>query len=323
MMLVALNISSQNADRQQFDALEVWRSMELLDGPYAPLTSSGGSPARLPPDAPDPPAITQLGPRVNANSKRLFLMVTTPLGVTPLTITIVDTDPTTYSVIATQIMAQDQSLLTAYVVGDLLVVETMAIGSGMQLVATGGDIAGLTGLRLNEPSFGLDPYIPLITGQDSYTINDPQGTSTSWYEWRLRNSLTHAVGEFSAPFQPLPPVVADAITGYVDLTDMDGTALEAREVRIYSRFNGQLANGRVVAGYSKNALTDAYGHIEFMLVRGLPFTIAIAGTNLVRDLVVPTDPTVTSFNMLDPLLGTNDVFKVQIPNIPYATRRSF
>jgi hypothetical protein len=116
--------------------------------------------------------------------------------------------------------------------------------------------------------------------------------------------------------------VTDTAIGYVDLTDMDGAPLEAREVRLYSRFNGQLSNGRVVAGYSKNALTDANGHVEFILVRGLPLTAAIAGTNLVRDLVVPEDPTVTSFNLLDPALGKNDVFKVQVPNIPYATRRS-
>jgi hypothetical protein len=59
-----------------------------------------------------------------------------------------------------------------------------------------------------------------------------------------------------------------------------------------------------------------------MLVRGTKITVAIAGTDIVRDIDVPTDAAVSSFNLLDPTKGTNDAFKVQVPVFEYAARRS-
>jgi len=306
------------ADLLQFDVLEVWRSRGLPGGPYEPLTAAGAQPARLPAGAPPPPASPEAGPLVNANGDDLLLLA----GTSPFIVTIAGSDPLTYAQLAVQVTSQTHGAVRGYVAGALFVLETSEVGGSANLEVTGGDLARRVGLELNQPAFGLEPFLPLVEGQLDYTFIDHQGDPSFWYRWRLRNTALDEVGPFSPPFQPSRPRVADTAIGFIDLTDMDGTPLEAREVRLYSRFNGQLSNGRVVAGYSKNALTDKNGHVEFELIRGLPITAAVAGTTLVRDLTVPTDPTIARFNLLDPALGTKDVFKVQVPAVSYAVRRS-
>ncbi len=314
---INLAISLQGVDLLQFDVLEVRRSRETAGGPYEPLTAAGAQSAYLPgPIA--PPATPQAGPLANVSGKQLLLLV----GTEALVVTASGSNPLSYGQVATQIGTQTLGKVLAYVTGPFLVIASQMVGGSARLEVTGGDLASLIGPVIGAPAFGREPYMPLVAGQVDYNFIDHQGDPSFWYKWRLRNTLLDEVSSFSAPFQPSRPRITDTIVGFVDLTDMDGSALEGREVRLYSRFNGQLSNRRVVAGYSKNALTDKTGHVEFTLIRGLPITAAVAGTSLARDLIVPTDPTITRFNLLDPALGTNDVFKVQVPSIPFATRRS-
>lgn len=315
---VELRFSLLGADLLQFNVLEVWRSQELPGGPFEALTAAGAQPARLPSGAPNPPASPQVGRWVNASGRSLLLLI----GTAQRTVTASGNDPLTYGQIATQVTAQTLGEVRAYAVDALLVLETNTVGGSARLEVLDGELAGLVGLELAQPAYGREPFLPLVDGQLDYTFVDHQGDPAFWYKWRLRNTLLDEVSAFSAPFQPSRPRITDTAIGFVDLTDMDGSALEAREVRLYSRFNGQLSNGRVVAGYSTDDLTDENGHVEFELIRGLPITVAVAGTTLVRDLVVPTDAAISRFNLLSPEYGVNDVFKVQVPNIPYATRRS-
>jgi len=50
--------------------------------------------------------------------------------------------------------------------------------------------------------------------------------------------------------------------------------------------------------------------------------VAIAGTDIVRDVTTPEDPNVVVFDMLDPAYGHDDLFSVQKPSIDYAVRRT-
>lgn len=73
--------------------------------------------------------------------------------------------------------------------------------------------------------------IPLVAGQTTYTYEDPAGSDSYWYKFRLYNSTTHATTAFSDP-QPGEPDPALAIltvdelkTNYLfglDLTDDQG-----------------------------------------------------------------------------------------------------
>ena len=104
---------------------------------------------------------------------------------------------------------------------------------------------------------------------------------------------------------------------------LDGRPLAYREVSVYPADLGELVEDKLVAGGPKENSTDANGHVEFLLVRGAAITVAISGTSIVRDIVVPTDTTVTVFGLLDPSVGPqDDVFVVQRPDIIYAERRS-
>jgi len=67
-------------------------------------------------------------------------------------------------------------------------------------------------------------------------------------------------------------------------------------------------------------LTDAVGHAETYLVRGSQVSVAIAGTNIVRDVEVPTVG--TSFDLGAALATADDVFQIHTPDIPAAVRRS-
>jgi hypothetical protein len=77
-----------------------------------------------------------------------------------------------------------------------------------------------------------------------------------------------------------------------------------------------------VAGGGADLLTDSSGRVEFPLVRGLGVTVSVAGTSLVRDITVPVDITVDIFNLFDPTIGTDDNFRVQVPELDYAIRRT-
>lgn len=238
-------------------------------------------------------------------------------------------DPIHYSLAASQIQAQSQGLLRSYVDSSgELVVQTVEPGTGAALRVVGGDTAPLLGLPTQEPDslvYGHDARVPLIHGQQLYTFIDLQGSAENYYKTRFRNTQTESLSEFSAPFSVKTTIgvsPARLIRGVLDLVDMAGIPLANRQVLIKSNYAGEMVEGMNLAGTSQGKLTDARGHVEFMLVRGVSITVAIHGTNLVRDITVPTDSALVSFNLLDPKIGTDDVFRVQVPELDYAVRRS-
>ncbi|WP_394831819.1 hypothetical protein LVJ94_35415 [Pendulispora rubella] len=132
--------------------------------------------------------------------------------------------------------------------------------------------------------------------------------------------LGAVIGEHLSP-APLPPASA-IVVGVVNLADESGAPLVNREVLVSGNMLGQSPDGKVLYVPGQRKLpTDKNGHAEFQLVRGLEVIVAVAGTEIRRNVVVPTNPEITEFNLLDPFLG-NDMFGVQHPTIDYAVRRS-
>lgn len=307
-----------------FDRLEVWRSRGTALGPYEPLHDTGAMPARLPLNSEDPPDVAATGPSVPLNGKLLQLLVDERI---PINVTFSGTDPMTFAQAASQITAQSQNYLTAYVVGAVLVVQTVEVGLKTSLRVSGGDAAPLLGLSTSELgslAFGRDARFVLTHGVEDYSLLDPNGSPEFFYEARFFNSQTFVVSQFSRPFQgrPLVGLPTSALCRcFVDLVDVNGEPATNQEVLVFGKFEGLQVGGKTITGGSLKLLTDEAGHAETLIPRGLHISVAIGGTTLVRDLDVPTDPAVESINMMGPS-GTNDVFTVQTPNIPYATRRS-
>lgn len=298
-----------------FDKLEVHRSRSGESGPYEELTGPVWKGATL--------AFKTQPYYVVGKVLSLLLNEAAELDVT-----FTGVDPLSAASIATQIQTQSLGALSAAVVGTEIVVTTMQPGAGASIRVLSSDAAGLFALDTVEPgcvTFGQNARIPLISGQGLYSFQDPNGSKEFSYRTRFRNQATNSVGEYSLVFAGMSITnldPTDLILGTVDLTDLEGRPLQNVHVLVYSRVNTTLVNGKAIIGGSSDRLTDADGHVEFNLVRGSEVTVGIAGTSIARNVTVPTDVALTTFNLLDPSVGGQDVFQVQVPEYEYAVRRT-
>lgn len=303
-----------------FDQLEIWRSLSGESGPYAEVTAVAWMGARLPASGGDRPSSPVTGPSAALVGKDLTFLVN---GLETLTVTLTGSDPLTRAQVATQLTL---GAISSYVDGTgQLVVGTVQPGSGATLELTAGSAAGDLGLPLGDVAYGREPRLALMSSRTRYGFLDQRGRGGAFYKTRFRNRLTVSVSDFSQGFGRIssigisPELVA---TGSLDLIDVQGRPLAHREVRIHTEFNGILIDGKLMGGTSITLQTNDDGHLDVVLVRGQKVTVAVLGTDLVRDIVVPTDPNVVQFSLFDPTLAGPDVFRVQVPNLVYAERRS-
>ncbi len=304
----------------RYDRLEVWRSRLTDGGPYEEVTGPVWAPAiHLAGGADSAP---QLAPLVG---KTLTLQWNEqPV----LSVTFTGTDPLTPAQIASQIGAVGVGQIEATAALDgTISIETLQPGS-IAVLRVGGDAASVLGLSTVEPTclaFGQDPRVPLVVGQAMYTFVDPHGSTAYFYRTRLRNSLTGETSEFSLPIPGTVTTVlptTDLILGEVRLADPSGRAVANRRVLVDVPTQYLTVSGTTIFGYSFEFLTDQTGYGSVALVRGLRAKISVGGTGMVRDITVPTDPTLTAFNLFDSSVGSSDVWTVQKPNIDYLVRRS-
>lgn len=308
-----------------FDRLEVWRG-DAATGPFTELTAPQWVGARIPDIQGDPPPVPPAGDSVALSGKTLSLLVNEKV---PIDITFTGSDPITYATAVTQINAGGQGLVSAFVSADgHVVLQTAAPGTETILRVVPTDAAALLGLPTTLPSavaYGKTARSVLIADLDVYDFVDYHGDPTFFYRTRFSNSLNGDVSEFSPPFPGGGSAVLDPsllILGVIDIIDLQGRPIQNREISISTKFTGVVAEGRAVMPRDQVALTDASGHAEFTLIRGMTITVAVAGSQIVRDVVVPSDPALTFFRLLDASVGSDDVFVVQKPQIDYAVRRS-
>jgi len=308
-----------------FDQIEVWRSKELQQGPYEELTGEQWLPARIPRSAKGPAATPPAGPSVPIVGATLLLRVDNEED---FQVTFSGVGPITFTDAAAQVTAFGGSRFHAYVTEDAdFVVEGARPGTGAQLEVTGGDAAPLLELPIDRPESygrGSDARLALVVGKEQYDFTDPLGSKSYYYKVRFRNSRTHAVSAFSAPFaagSPLGVTAANTVVGYLDLVRGDGSPLTNQLVQVYTPVQTKLVEDKLVTGGRQAKVTDINGHVSFTLVRGVSYTVSIAGTDVVREVVAPTDVSKKLFNLLAGGLE-DDAFTVQVPDIIFAERRS-
>lgn len=327
--LVQLRILADPADWSGvFDQVEVWRSKVGPQGPFDELTGSSWLAARVPQDAADEPLYpAPVVPSVALDGLELNLQVD---GYQDFVVAFSSVGPMSYADAAAFIDSVGSGKFTAYVTQDAaFVIEGVRPGAGATLEVTGGDAAPLLGLAIDSPDNygrGKDARIALVSGKEAYDFSDTLGSRDYYYKTRFRNSTTKAVSEFSAPFlagRSLGITPANIVVGYLDMVRGDGTPSPNLLVQLHSSTQTALVEGRLVAGASQAKLSDADGHVEFSMVRGVSYTVSIASTDVVRDVLAPVDPATLTFNMLGGGSSiVNDAFKVQVPDIVYAERRS-
>jgi hypothetical protein len=308
----------------KFDSLEVWRSRSTLMGPYEPLTSDTWAPASIP-EPGFAPVPSQTGPLVPISGKLLSLLINEK---TPIQVTFSGSDPISFEAAASQLQSASSGLLTAFALAGDFYIQTTQAGAIASLRVVGGDAASILGLPLKEPEsfvFGTDARVPLVHGTVNYQFTDPNGDREFFYKTRFFNTRTRTSSEFSLAFQGASVAGVDLthlVRATIDVVDVQGNSVAGQSILIYNRFKGDQVAGTVIAGSPVHLLTDDNGHAETMLVRGVKISMALAGTTLVRDIDVPTDPSIQSFDMLDPSYGTDDLFKAKVPNLDYAVRRT-
>jgi hypothetical protein len=327
--VVALNIFLEDSDWfGLFDQIEVQRSRGLSTGPFEPVTTTNWVGARLPEDGGDSPTIAVTGPIADIVDRDLQLKLN---ETDELEVVFTDPGPgvLTYAEAAAQIQTQSAGRLLAWVDEDAkLVIETVQPGTGAALRVVGGEAAPLLGLPTSEPdslAFGRDAHIALIKGKERYYFIDLRGDSDYFYRTRFRNRLLNTVSQFTQPSfaaQPLGVSQENLVCGRLELVGIDGRPLANVLVRVFNRFGPQTVEGKLLAGPSVDGITTEYGTLELNLVRGAEVTVAIDGTNIVRDITVPTDASVGVFNLLDPTVGPDDYWRVKHADIEYAQRRT-
>lgn len=326
--VVTLNITALDEDFVNvFDSIEVWRSRGTEGGPYEELTGNLWRGARIPSAGLDPPEIPETGPTLNVVGLKLEFLLNEKDEVS---ITFTGSDPLTFSQAAVQIMTQSLGRLRAWVDENVkLIVETAEPGTGATLRILPSDAVSLLGLPTTAPddfAFGTEARLQLLGGVNSYNFNDKTGARTYFYKTRFRNRFNNTASEFSPTYSALAVGidVTSVITGYLDLIALDGTPLVGIEVSLRAPFIGQLIAGKLVAGQDLLKKTDVNGHVEFTLVRGQTYTLAISGTNIAKEIVTPANPAITSFLLVDDSFATqDDYFHARVPQIPTMERRSF
>jgi hypothetical protein len=311
-----------------FDHLEVWRSTLGEDGPYTEMTAVAWQGPTIPADlyGQSPPLAPVTGAQVAISGLQLQLLFNEE---TPVNVNFTGTNPLTFHQAAVAISAQGDNFVSAFVWTDgRMVLVGAQPGNKAIMRVVGGDAAPLLGLTtsgVTATAYGKDSRIELIAGQDAYSFTDYHGDSSYWYKTRFHQALSNNVSDFSLPFSTDSGSIvnpASVIVGTIDLVDAQGKPIENREVSIYTRFGGNTVGAFGVIPRDIRQLTDVDGHAEFQLLRGLQVTVSVAGTQLVRDITVPADPTLSSFGLLDPGIGSNDVFTVQVPEVDFVVRRS-
>lgn len=316
MTTVRLELTYREIDFTLYDSIVVWKSTEGSSGPYIRATLPVARGARLPDVDDDAPSPAINGPYINAVG--LEGTFTTQDG--SFSVTITGSDPLFLSAVATQIQAGSAGRVVAFVVGTQLIVQTSMIGQQAFLEAS-GDLAAHLLLPIDTRTYGVDNNIPLIDPELRYSFLDYQGSSDYFYKTNFRSTSSLAESEKTGPFSPSD--VADptgTAVGYVRLRDGAGRPAQGEEIRIFSLASTQPNVTNI--GTDAVALTDAEGYAAFTLLRGVTFQVVVMGTNLVRDVTVPTDEDIETFDLMDAAYGSDDAFTVQRPVIPAAPRRS-
>lgn len=320
--VVRLDIRVEDSEWQgQYDRLEVYRSVLGAAGPYEELTGAAWSRARLPSGATEDPGNSS-GPLVPVGGKELVLL----LNGSHL-VEVIFTGTVTHAEAALEIEEYGRPLLYAYVdQRNRLAMQTQALGGVASIQVVSGDAAPILGLEIGAIGYGADPRPVLIPNQKRYRVTDYYGKSTYYYRTRFYNTSTGASSEMSPAFSAKGFVSVDPsniVRGFVRLIRRDGRPNAKQQLTVYTPVLGQRVDGATVTSETDAVLTDDNGYAEVTLLRGTTVDVNITGTNLMRRVVVPTDPTLEIFDLLDPAYGTDDAFAVQRPEtVPFAERNT-
>lgn len=295
-----------------FDQIQVHRSEVGEAGPYAEITGPADAAATV---------LGSVAAPFTLNSKTLKLKVD---GGAEQTITFVTADPINADDAVDFLNGELAGAVAAEEVGAIRLISS-TLGTGSFLEITGGTALADLGFTLGYKDNGEDERILLMAGQADYEYDDQSGDADFYYQTRYYNSGTGAVSSFSDPIQgDIGSVIGASylIKGVLDLATLDGAPVADRRVTFHPVYvpSALVVDDVGVVRGGIEVYTDPAGHAEVMLIRGATVDVTIAGTGITRQITVPSAG--TEFDVLGEVAAADDVFQIQIPDIPAAVRRT-
>lgn len=212
---------------------------------------------------------------------------------------------------------------TADAYGGKLRIRTTSNGTQFTLEIISGSAVTVLGFTAGQKAHGLAAHITLVVGTTQYEFDDGSGLASYYYRSRFFNTANGTYSAWSDWIQGTTGAAipsADLIIGKVKLADLDGKALPNRVITIGNAMEPSKADGYGIFGAAITLETDGTGQAETTLVKGSLVDVIFNGTSIVRRIRVPSSG--TEFDLLDDSLVVGDEFEIQVPDIPYAPRRS-
>lgn len=294
-----------------FDEIQIWRSTTGIAGTYWEITDDGDQPASM--------TGSQVSP-FTLNGLDLKLKVD---GGSEQTITFSTADPISVDDLI-DTFNNDLTGLTASEDTGAVKLTSTTIGTGASIEITGGTALTALGFTQDQLAQGRDDRLLMSAGVTSYQHDDQGGDPDAYYKTRYYNSGTGAVSTFGDPVKgDIGSIISptELIKGTISLAGLDGSPYSDRRVIFYNvRTPPLLIDGSIVIGREVVVTTDQAGYAETMLVKGATVDVTISGTGIVRRITVPS--TGSEFDVMSSVASADDLFQVQVPDIPAAVRRS-
>lgn len=292
-----------------YTRIEVWHSGDKGLS-FQEITSSAAGPAVLSSN----PAVTMF----LMGGRQLELQIN---GGSTQTITF---DPMLKFWTPTQVAAQINTVIAglASVSGSQVVLTTSTTGRVSSILIVYNDATDL-GWVAGQQVNGTDARIPLINSQLIYLYTDLGGSPSDLYKWRFSADGVNPISVFSLPVNgSAVPLSSNTVFATATFMDATGQAVQ-RTVIVASPSAPESIGSPPITTGSELPLTfqsDSNGFLQIPLIVGATVRVAIDGTALVREFVVP-GPSGSSFDLLQVMASASDPFTVQVPP-PFLTRRS-
>lgn len=279
-------------------------------GPYTELTAATAQPAEI--------VGTATGP-FTVSGTTLQLQINR--GV-PENIVFSGIDPLSIGAVCAQINAVYPGL--AQEVGGVIVLRTTDSGTAARIDILTGSAAAILGFIEGDHDAGEEPWVTLVSGQNSYDFYDRDGGDSEYYQAAFYNQANGLTSQWSTAFKGEPGTVIDTgnlSIGRIDLVDGSGSSLPGQSIVFYPMWEPQTIDGFQVA-MSRTPITittNNSGHAEVSLVRGLKVKAVFEETSFIREFTVPDAPT---FDILAVMGAAPDPFNPVAPDFPDAPRRT-
>jgi hypothetical protein len=312
-MKLTISVSDIDTVIQSFDTVRIRRSIDGIDGAYNLITAN------------TPQAAVLVAPAVgnyDVAGKTLNLSIDFQ---TPVLVTFTGTAPLDADAVATQINGALSASVAIDDGNNALKLLSEVTGTASAVRVIDGTSIGDFGWTPDTLDGGEDAHIALIAGQSLYTYVDNAGSAEYYYTAQYYNMSNNLSSTESAPFKGDPgTVVGDTnlSLALIDLADGRGIALPDQPISFWS-INELIEVDAFTLGIQRGPIatvvTDAAGHAEVMLVRGLEVKVVFEGTSIIREFTVPDED---NFNLVDKLGDSPDRFNLKEPDFHLTLRRT-